>query len=48
VEIRALAAQEPINIEGYIKGDVTLDELVNQFSDRINKLILENRSQLEI
>jgi hypothetical protein len=34
--------QEPINVNEYIRGNITLDELTDQFSDRIDRLILEH------
>jgi hypothetical protein len=34
--------QEPINVNEYIRGNITLDELTDQFSDRIKRLILEH------
>jgi hypothetical protein len=37
-----LEAQEPINVNEYIEGNVTLDELTKQFSDRIDKIVRDN------
>jgi hypothetical protein len=39
---QVLEAQEPINVNEYIEGNVTLDELTKQFSDRIDKIIRDN------